>query len=137
MYRDEILEHFKDPQNFRKIEEPTYTAKEVNPFCGDDIEIFIKAKSHPEQSEGSKRDSSADSLRMTTVEDISFLGKGCAISIAAASLLTEYAKGKTVKDLKEIKEDDMIDLLSIDVSESRKKCALLAFATLHDSLMNA
>ncbi|CAN5156784.1 SUF system NifU family Fe-S cluster assembly protein [soil metagenome] len=115
LYREEILEHFKDPQNFSKIDNPTYTSKEVNPFCGDDIEIFIKENNDK-----------------TT--EVSFLGKGCAVSIAAASMLTEFAQGKTVKELKKINDSDMMDLLDIEVSESRKKCAFLALATLQDSL---
>jgi len=59
---------------------------------------------------------------------------GCAISISAASMLTEFAKGKTVKELKKINDSDMMQLLAIEVSESRKKCALLALSTLKDAL---
>lgn len=115
IYRDEILEHYKDPQNFRKIDNPTYTSKEANPFCGDDVEIFIKGDND-------------------IAIDVAFMGSGCAISIAAASLLTEYAKGKTISELNEMTDDAMVKLLGIEVSESRKKCALLALETLHDSL---
>lgn len=115
IYRDEILEHFKDPQNFRKIENPDFSSKEVNPFCGDDIEIFIKENTHKKL-------------------DVAFIGKGCAISIAAASMLTEFAKGKTVEDLKRMNGQEMIEILDIPISESRKKCALLALDTLQDAI---
>ncbi len=115
IYRDEILEHFKDPQNLRKIENPDFSSKEVNPFCGDDIEIFIKENSDKKL-------------------DVAFIGKGCAISIAAASMLTEFAKDKTIDQLKKISSEDMLGLLDIGISESRKKCALLALDTLQDAI---
>jgi len=115
IYKDEILEHFNDPQNFGKLESFSINARQTNPFCGDDIELFIK-------------------LNNNKVEDIGFTGKGCAISIASASILTEFSKQKKTSELLSFSEKDMLDLLTIDISETRKKCAMLALATLHDAL---
>lgn len=125
IYRDEIIEHFNDPLNFGKLAKFDLSAKQTNPFCGDDIEMFIKVKKDEMLSHRSS---------MTIVEDISFVGRGCAISIAAASILTEFVKTKSLEDLTQLQDSDMMGLLKIDVSETRKKCALLALATLKDSL---
>lgn len=125
LYKEEILEHYKDPQNFGKLEKFDANSKQLNPFCGDEIEIYVKfgktagvIGNHPEG----------------VIEDISFQGVGCAISIASASLLTEYTKGKTKKELTKFSEGDMLSLLGIEVSQTRKKCALLALYTLRDCL---
>lgn len=115
LYKEEILEHYKDPQNFGTLNQYVYSSRQTNPFCGDDIEMFINI-SHGK------------------IEDISFTGKGCAISIAGASLLTEYVKGKSLQELKEFSESNMLELLGIEVSETRKKCALLPLAVLQDCL---
>ena len=115
LYREEILEHYKTPQNFGVIASCDSHAHQTNPFCGDDIEIFVN-------------------FNKDVIQDISFRGQGCAISIASASILTEFAKGKTKKELTNMTEEDMLDLLGIEVSETRKKCALLALATLKDCL---
>lgn len=119
IYKEEILEHYQDPQNFGKLSEFTISSRQTNPFCGDDIELFIKLhKVH----------------NVYKVQDISFTGRGCAISIAAASLLTEYAKGKVVKSLHRFGKKDMLSLLGIELSETRMKCGLLALATMQDCL---
>lgn len=114
-YRDEILEHYKTPQNFGKLPKFDATSRQLNPFCGDKMEIFI-------------------AFEKNKVKDIRFLGKGCAISIAAASMLTEFVKRKTKEELTKFSEKDMLNLLGIDVSETRKKCALLALSVLKDCL---
>ncbi len=115
MYKDEIVEHYKDPQNFGSLDNFTASSKQTNPFCGDQVEIFVK-------------------IENDHVQDIRFMGDGCAISIAAASILTEYVKGKTIHELQLFSEHTMLELLGIDISETRKKCALLAYATFKDCL---
>lgn len=118
-YREEILEHYREPLNFGKLAKFDKSVKQFNPFCGDEIEIFIK---------WDKGDKGA-------IGDIGFLGKGCAISMAASSILTEYARGKTKKQLTKFSEKDMLALLGIQVSETRKKCATLALFVLKDCLI--
>jgi nitrogen fixation protein NifU and related proteins len=116
LYREEILEHYKDPQNFGTLDAFDLSSQQLNPFCGDDISMFLRLKDKK------------------VIEDISFTGKGCAISIAGASMLTDYAKGKSIAELTKFSEADMLALLKVEVSETRKKCALLALYTLKDCL---
>ena len=115
LYREEILEHYRNPQHFGKPKTYTVSSKQTNPFCGDEIEMFL----HMENGK---------------VGDIGFEGIGCAICIAGASLLTEFALGKSKDELTKFDDSDMLSLLGIPVSQTRKKCALLAFATLQDCL---
>ncbi|HVZ58515.1 MAG TPA: iron-sulfur cluster assembly scaffold protein [Patescibacteria group bacterium] len=118
IYRDEILEHYNNPQNFGQPKKFDIVAKQVNPFCGDEIEIYIEL----------------ESSQVHKVKKIYFFGKGCAISIASASLLTEFVKGKTLKELTDLTQEDMLSLLGVEVSPTRRKCALLAMATLKEGL---
>lgn len=113
LYREEILDHYKNPLNFGKLKKFDVSSKQLNPFCGDEIEMFVKFKKD-------------------TIENVGFTAKGCAISIASASILTNYVKKKTKKQLTKFSEKDMLALLRIEVSETRKKCALLALTTLKD-----
>ena len=115
LYKEEIIDHYKNPQNFGKLSSFTVSSRQINPFCGDEIEMFINFS-------GDK------------VLDVSFDGHGCAISIAAASLLTEYIKTKTKRELTKYTKEDMLNLLGVEVSETRKKCALLGWAVLQDCL---
>ncbi len=115
LYREELLEHYRNPQNFGKISNFSVSAKQKNPFCGDDVEIFVQ-------------------LEKDRIKNIGFEGRGCAISMAGASIITEFAKGKTKKELTKFSEKDMLNLLGIAVSQTRKKCALLALSVLKDCL---
>lgn len=125
LYREEILEHYREPMNFGKPEQFDTSSKQVNPFCGDEIEMFIKWESAGVNGRHPKG---------VIVSDVGFEGKGCAVSVAAASMLTEHAKGKDRKQLTKFLEQDMLKLLNIEVSETRKKCALLALYVFRDCL---
>ncbi len=116
LYREEILEHYKSPLNFGKLKTFDRTSIQLNPFCGDEISLFVRYQ-------GEK------------IADIRFSGKGCALNIAAASMLTEFAKGRSKAALTKFGDEDMLGLLGIEVSETRKKCALLALYTLKDCLV--
>lgn len=115
LYREEILEHYREPQNFGRLLLFDASSKQVNPFCGDEIGMFVR-------------------FANGVIGEIGFEGKGCAISMAAASMLTEYAKEKGKEQLTKFGEDDMLELLGVHVSETRKKCALLALYVLKDCL---
>ena len=115
LYREEILEHYKSPLNCGKLKAFDKKSTQLNPFCGDEISLFVRYENN-------------------NVSDISFSGKGCALCIAASSMLTDFAKGKSKKELTKYSDQDMLDLLGIEVSETRKKCALLALFTLRDCL---
>lgn len=116
LYREEILDHYQNPRNFAKLRDANSHARQTNPLCGDDISIWLKFN-------GSVR-----------IDKASFQGKGCAICLAGASMLTDFAKGKKKTELTKFSENDMLELLGIEVSETRKKCALLSLAVLKDCL---
>ena len=115
LYQEEILENYKNPKNFGSIKNSDAHAKEDNPFCGDEIEIFLK-------------------ISKGKVSDVKFQGKGCAISQASASFLTEHIKGKTVAQLKAMKEDDILKLVKVNLSIVRMKCGLLPFWALRKAI---
>lgn len=117
LYREEILEHYKEPLNFGKLKKYDVHAKQLNPFCGDEIELFL-------------------AIEKGVVLDIGFVGTGCAISIASTSILTDHVKSKKINELTKFSDEAMLELLAIDISETRKKCALLGFAVLKDCLEN-
>jgi nitrogen fixation NifU-like protein len=107
LYREQILEHYKRPQNFRRLEEFDLEYEDNNPFCGDEQHVWIKLD--------------ADGR----VEDVSFEGKGCAISTAATSMLTDELEGMTPDELLKLPKGFVLDLLGIEISATRMKCALL------------
>lgn len=130
LYREEILEHYQNPLNFGKLKNYSVSSRQLNPFCGDEIEIFIKLGPSTHVVRSGQKNLSKDQV----INSISFFGNGCAISISSASILTDYFKGKKKSQLTKFTEDDMLDLLGIQVSETRKKCALLALSVLKDCL---
>ncbi|HLC68256.1 MAG TPA: SUF system NifU family Fe-S cluster assembly protein [Candidatus Bilamarchaeaceae archaeon] len=119
MYREFILELYKNPINFGKLEDADLHAESYNPLCGDKVEMYVK-------------------LTNGKVSDVKFDGSGCAISQASASLLTEEIKGKTTEQLKAMAKEDILRILQIDLSKnpSRLKCALLSLETLKKALVS-
>ncbi|SDJ98716.1 nitrogen fixation protein NifU [Halovenus aranensis] len=109
MYRQQILDHYKNPRNYGELEESTFTHVGENPMCGDTIEIDVKLGDDDE-----------------VIEDLAFRGDGCAISQAAASMLSGMLIDKSIEELQEMDRDDMIDALGVDISPMRVKCAVLA-----------
>jgi nitrogen fixation NifU-like protein len=107
LYREQILEHYKRPRNFGRLEEFDLEFEDSNPFCGDEQRVTIKLD---------------DAGR---VADVAFEGKGCAISTAATSLLTDELEGKTREELLRLPKEFVLELLGIDISATRIKCALL------------
>ena len=107
LYRDQILEHYKRPHNFGRLESFDLDYEDTNPFCGDEQHVFIKLD---------------DDGR---VAEISFEGQGCAISTAATSLLTDELLGMTREELLRLPKETVLDLLGIDISATRMKCAML------------
>src|SRR3989338_285488 len=115
IYRENILEHYKNPHNGGKIAHPAIHHHENNPLCGD--EIFIDVR-----------------LDAKKAVEVKFYGRGCAISQAAASMLTGAAEGKTLAEIKGFSKEDMLDMLSIPIGPVRMKCALLAWDTLQNGI---
>jgi nitrogen fixation NifU-like protein len=115
LYRDYILEHSRRPHNFGVIEEPSASFEGSNPLCGDRITLQI-------------------AVRDGVVERVGFTGRGCAVSQASASLLTDEIKGKPLSEVEAFRADDLLDLLGIDISPARLKCAMLSHETLRHAL---
>ena len=107
LYREQILEHYKRPQNFGTLADPDLEFEDTNPFCGDEQHVTIKL-----DDEGK-------------VAEVMFDGQGCAISTAATSMLTDELIGKTQDELVMLPKEFVLDLLGIDISATRMKCALL------------
>jgi len=110
-YREFILDHYKNPRNFGRLEGPDITHEEYNPLCGDLVGMDFRI---------------ADGV----IEDVRFHGRGCAISQASASLLTERLKGMSLEEARRISRDDVLEELGIDISPARLKCALLTLKVL-------
>ena len=120
-YRDMILDYYRHPRNYGSIDDAEIKVHESNPLCGDDIELYIKLN------------------RDREVEDIKFQGKGCAISIASASLMTELLKGKKLDELLSFTKKDLLDALGIEtlgLNPVRIKCALLPYKALKIGVYN-
>ncbi|MBP1985879.1 Fe-S cluster assembly sulfur transfer protein SufU [Halolamina salifodinae] len=109
MYRQQILDHYKNPRNYGEMQDPDFSHVGENPSCGDTIQVDVKLADDDE-----------------TIEQVAFSGDGCAISQAAASLLTETLPGKSIDELQAMDTDDIVDMLGVDISPMRIKCAVLA-----------
>ncbi|MFA5136368.1 MAG: iron-sulfur cluster assembly scaffold protein [Patescibacteria group bacterium] len=116
IYRELILDHANNPRNTGIIVKKTKTVLVFNSLCGDKVRMDIVFKNN-------------------RVADIKFIGQGCAISKAASSMLTEYAKGKKKKELKKLTKTDIMNLLKIDLGPNRVKCALLPLEALKKLLI--
>lgn len=114
-YREQIMDHYRNPRNKGHLENFSFKHSENNPLCGDEIEIDVK-------------------LNGDEVEDINFSGKGCSISQASASMLTEFVKHKKIKDVNDITREDIIEMLGIPIGPVRVKCAVLALVALKNGL---
>jgi len=115
IYSENIIDHYQNPRNFKHIANCTGKAKINNVLCGDEITMFAV-------------------LRKKRVLDIGFIAKGCVISIASSSMLTEYCRGRLIKDLKKLDRKFIIKLLGIELSPSRLKCALLPLEALKKAI---
>src|SRR5438270_7844322 len=112
LYREYILEHYKHPHNFGALDAPDREFEDTNPLCGDELRVQLKV---------------SDDGR---VEDVAFRGQGCAISQASASMVSDEVKGMPIDDLLRLDKRFVLDLLGIDISATRMKCALLSLKVL-------
>jgi nitrogen fixation NifU-like protein len=111
LYREVILDHYRNPRNRGTLEPADHSYQDVNPLCGDEIRIDLRT----------------DGDRVT---DIKFSGRGCAISQAAASILTEMVEGRPIDEVKTISRQDLLDELGVPISPARMKCAMLGLKVL-------
>ena len=116
LYREEIMEHYSNPRNFGKLAGASVRYSDHNPVCGDEVEMQLK-------------------LDGGQVVDAMFNGKGCAISQAAASMLSEEIKGKSLRDAVAMTKDDMLKIIRINPGPVRIKCAMLALRALQKGIV--
>src|SRR5947209_9029515 len=112
LYRENILDHYKHPHNWGRLERADLEAHDLNPLCGDELTVQLAVD---EQG---------------VIEDVRFSGHGCAISQAAASMASDEVKGMNVDELIRLDRSFVLDLLGIDISATRLKCALLSLKVL-------
>ena len=111
IYRENILDHARNPRNHGTIEDADITFEDSNPLCGDRVRIDVR-------------------VEHGKIADIKFSGRGCAISQAATSLLTEMVVGEDLERVREITAQDILDELGVPISPARVKCALLGLKVL-------
>ena len=112
IYREQIIDLYENPLNYGRVESADFIYEEDNPLCGDVIEISVRLDEN-------KR-----------ISEIMWQGQGCAISQASASLLTDEIKGMTLDEVKAYSKEELLDLLGIQLSMTRIKCALLSLKVL-------
>jgi nitrogen fixation protein NifU and related proteins len=110
-YRDYILDHYRRPHNFGHLDQVDAQAEDLNPLCGDQIRMELK-------------------LDDGVVSDVRFSGRGCAISQASASMLTERIKGMRLSDVATLSKDVVLEDVGIGISPTRMKCAMLGLRVL-------
>ena len=111
LYRENILEHYKQPRNFGELDDPDLEFEDNNPLCGDELKVQLR-------------------IEDGKVADVGFVGHGCAISQAAASMASDEVIGMPVEELVKLDKAFVLELLGIDISATRMKCALLSLKVL-------
>ncbi|HEY3207964.1 MAG TPA: SUF system NifU family Fe-S cluster assembly protein [Gaiellaceae bacterium] len=120
LYREVILDHYKNPRGHGVIEDADASADGLNPLCGDEISIYVVFGEDGE-----------------TIDDVKFSGRGCAISQAATSMLVDMAKGRKANELAEMPKDELLEEIGIPLTPIRLKCALLGLGVLKVALHRA
>jgi nitrogen fixation NifU-like protein len=120
MYREVILDHYKNPHGHGLLEGADAQAEGMNPLCGDEVTVSVKFAADGE-----------------TIEQVGFEGRGCAISQAATSMLTDLVKGKTATEVATLPKEDLLEEIGIPLTPVRIKCAILGLGVLKVALHRA
>ena len=115
VYKENIIDHFKNPRNYGEIVEAEIKHSELNSICGDMIRLFVK-------------------LEDGKISDVKFKGNGCAISMASTSMMTDVLKGKTLEEVKKLSQEDIFEMLGIKLGIVRMKCGLLCLNALTNGI---
>jgi nitrogen fixation NifU-like protein len=111
LYKEYILDHYRNPRNFGHLEQADVAAEDLNPLCGDKIRVELK-------------------LDDGKIDDVRFSGKGCAISQASMSMLTESLRGRTLEEVAKMPKEEVLENVGIGISPARMKCAMLGLKVL-------
>jgi len=117
LYRDVILDHYKNPRGHGVMQEPDAQADGLNPLCGDEVSIFVSFAKDGD-----------------TIEKVTFEGRGCAISQASTSMLTELVQGRKATEVAVMSREELLEEVGIPLSPVRLKCALLGLGVLKVAL---
>ncbi len=120
LYREVILDHYKNPRGHGALDPHDASAEGQNPLCGDEVTIFVRFGADGE-----------------TIDEIGFEGRGCAISQAATSMLTEMVKGRTAGEVAALPKEELLDEIGIPLTPIRLKCAILGLGVLKVALHRA
>jgi nitrogen fixation protein NifU and related proteins len=120
LYREVILDHYKNPRGHGVIEHADAEAEGQNPLCGDEVSIYVAFGEDGE-----------------TIDDVKFSGRGCAISQAATSMLMEMTKGRTAEEVASLDKDELLAEIGVPLTPVRLKCAMLGLTTLKVALHKA
>ena len=120
MYRELILDHYKNPRQHGHLEGADVSAEGMNPLCGDEVSIYVQFADDGE-----------------TIDEVKFSGRGCAISQASTSMLMEMVKGRTATEIAELPKEDLLEEVGIPLTPIRLKCALLGLGVLKVALHRA
>jgi len=115
LYRQYILEHYREPRHHGHLDQPDIVSADTNPLCGDRVELDLKVEDG-------------------RVTEVGFVGRGCAISQASASMLTEKIEGATLEELRMLTPDDILEMLGVEIGPARQRCALLSLRVLHEGI---
>ncbi len=115
IYNEKILELWKNPKNFGIMQNPTHKYSEANRICGDEMTIYLQVENN-------------------IIKDAKFFSTGCLVCIVFASKLTEIIKGMKVEEVYELKDEDLLKLLDIDITPLKKQCACLSLDAVHNCL---
>jgi nitrogen fixation protein NifU and related proteins len=120
LYREVILDHYKNPRGHGLLDDPDAEAEGQNPLCGDEVSIYVAFADDGD-----------------TIDEVKFSGRGCAISQAATSMLTEMVKGRSAAEVAALPRDELLEEIGIPLTPVRLKCALLGLSTLKLALHKA
>ena len=120
MYREVILDHYKNPHGHGLLEDADAHAEGQNPLCGDEVTVSLKFAGDGE-----------------TIEEVGFEGRGCAISQAATSMLTDLVKGKTATEVAALPKEEVLEEIGIPLTPVRIKCAILGLGVMKVALHRA
>lgn len=115
IYQEKLIDNYENPRNYGVIDDPSARARLENLSCGDSIEVFIK-------------------IQDKKIQDIKFSGEGCSVAIASMSVLSEFVKNKTIDDILKINLEKIVELLGVELTLSRLKCAGLGLETLKKAI---